>query len=286
MFEDCSLWAPNALDWMLVGSRGFEGRPNDASFRAQWRDEVVVEDLRATAVGVPEMLGAMFLADAEQLARLVGDTAPLVDNFPKRLATRPPNVPKEWARYVEWMELDRARERFASSRWVRAHWPEALRRSTTRFFDFQRVWIEATEPPSVAFSLVGKISDLHKIIENGDLAPLAMVFAGSDPDHLPILAKAAPLELATPPAIRSRAIAALAQGRSQTAATLLGRAREIKPRDPRLLWFQMYALARSGSLDRAEAIWMESKRWLPHDEASLEYWRWLRSTFPRPNGGW
>ena len=83
-FEDCSLWSGAGYDWMLAGSNGASAPP-EAGFVRLWAEPATGVDLREIGVEYPEQLGALFIADAAQLAEWAADVAPLVDDRPGRL---------------------------------------------------------------------------------------------------------------------------------------------------------------------------------------------------------
>lgn len=133
VFEDCTLWTGSGLDWLMMGTRGLAGPIAEERFRRQWQDAVVAEEVVALGFEKPEQLGALFLADADQIARLTADTAPLVDDYPKRLSDRIAS-----SRYENWMDVDATRDRFARSRIIRNLWPPSLRRAALSYFALQR----------------------------------------------------------------------------------------------------------------------------------------------------
>ncbi|MFP8873540.1 MAG: spermidine synthase, partial [Myxococcota bacterium] len=118
-FPDCSLWSGSGLDWMLVGSRDAEGQPSASAFALQWEDPVVGAQLRELGIEVPEQLGALFIADAEQLDAWVGDTPPLADDRPGRLASGSVTDPVSKQVFRSWMDTDAARQRFFESAFIR-----------------------------------------------------------------------------------------------------------------------------------------------------------------------
>jgi predicted membrane-bound spermidine synthase len=140
-FPDCTLWTGSGYEWILMGGRDFGARADAARFSRLWREPAAAPRITADGFERPAQLGAAFLADAEQLRRWYAATAPLTDDHPKRLAAweraegRPPPSPQ----YEKWVEPQGARERFAASGWIAAHWPPALVPEAARYFAAQPV---------------------------------------------------------------------------------------------------------------------------------------------------
>ncbi len=136
-FEDCTLWGGAGLDWILLGTRGATGPATPERFARQWVDPVVGPELIALGLERPEQLGALFMAGADTLKELAGDTAPLTDDRPKRLSDRPFDVQEDFQIYVPWMDTTTARTRFEQSPWIEQVWPSELRASTLPYFSVQ-----------------------------------------------------------------------------------------------------------------------------------------------------
>lgn len=138
-FADCSLWAGQGLEWMLVGTRGAGGPVDEERFAGQWHDPVVRERLREAGLESPSQLGALFLADAKTLKELTADDPPLDDDHPHRLSAqrRAPPSPPSIAFYMDLMETGAARERFANSAWIRRLWPSGWREKSLPEFAIQ-----------------------------------------------------------------------------------------------------------------------------------------------------
>jgi hypothetical protein len=139
-FPDCTLWTGSGYEWILVGGREFRARADAARFSRLWAEPGAARRITADGFEQPAQLGAAFLADSEQLRGWYGAAAPLTDDHPKRIAAwerpepRPPSP-----EYEKWVEPAAARERFAASRWIAAHWPRALVPEAARYFAAQPV---------------------------------------------------------------------------------------------------------------------------------------------------
>jgi predicted membrane-bound spermidine synthase len=132
-FEDCSLWSGFHRDWILVGSRGGIAPVTREHFSRLWTLERPASELRRIGVDSPAELAALFMADADALRELTARTAPLVDDFPRRIRSA---LYSEKPRHSLWlMDAASDRRRLETSPWagilpasVLAETPEAFRR--------------------------------------------------------------------------------------------------------------------------------------------------------------
>ena len=173
VFEDCTLWNGAGLDWLMMGTRGLAGPVDEEWFRRQWQDPGVAEEVVALGFEKPEQLGPLFLADADQIARLTTDTAPLVDDHPKRLSDRIAS-----SRYERWTDVDATRDRFARSRIIRNLWPPSLRQAAPAYFPLQRdinaKFDRAEAPGEVLESNALDLVRADEILEQTDLQILPL----------------------------------------------------------------------------------------------------------------
>ena len=132
-FDDCGLWGGFGLNWMLTGSRNAKVAASAEHFTAQWRDPSLAPTLAELGLERPELLGTTFIADAQQLRLLLGDTLPLTDNYPKRYSQRFPDDADNRF-YGDWMNVSKTAERFKHSHWVAQFWPAALREASADYF--------------------------------------------------------------------------------------------------------------------------------------------------------
>jgi spermidine synthase len=132
-FDDCGLWGGFGLNWMLTGSRQARSASSLAHFTALWRNRDVAPTLAELGLERPELLGTTFMADADQLKVLLGDSLPLTDNFPKRYSQDFPNDADQQF-YASWMDVRKTAARFQSSAWVERFWPTAMRAASADYF--------------------------------------------------------------------------------------------------------------------------------------------------------
>jgi predicted membrane-bound spermidine synthase len=135
-FADCTLWTGGGGEWMLAGRRNAPGPVSVEAFARQWHDPQVGLEMRRLALESPETLGALFLADAAQLASWAGDAEPLEDAWPRRLSARLRQRDRTTLRSLPGGEA--ARARFEASDWVRRSWPPELRETSLEFFAYRK----------------------------------------------------------------------------------------------------------------------------------------------------
>lgn len=220
VFEDCSLWSGAGYDWMLAGSNGAAAVP-EPGLRRPWADSAAGADLRGLAIEKPEQLGALFIADAPQLARWTAGEAPLVDDRPGRLGHGLPG-PSELAAYRELQQPGACAERFLASEMVRRLWPPGLRERTLAWFAWQGVfnrdYEDAARPEALA--------ELWSVLETTPLVTLPLLQLDSEP-RIRATARARHLEGGVHPALAFHlGAAALADRDYDAAARFFAAARE------------------------------------------------------------
>lgn len=247
VFEDCSLWSGAGLDWMLAGSNGASA-PAEAELARLWTSPGSGADLRQLGIERPEQLGALFIADAAELAAWTAGEAPLVDDRPGRLGRGLPS-PAELDAYRELQRADACAARFAESKVVRRLWPPELRERTLEWFRWQGVFNRDYEAPERPEAL----AELWAVLEQTPLATLPLLQLGSEP-RVSATARRRHLEGGSHPALAFHlGAAALADRDYESAARFFAAAREegnpFHP--PRLL--RALALGLAGRRDEALA---------------------------------
>ena len=281
VFEDCSLWSGSGMDWILLGSRGAAGPGSPERFSAQWRSPRAGRALRALGIERPEQLGTLFLAGPEDLRAFVAGTPPLVDDWPKRLGSRPLEVEEAMALWSSWLDPERQRERFASSPLVARLWPPALRESTLPWFD----WSREVEDALLANLLEDRnpsrdLTAVDRILDESPLRTLALWRIGSNRDLERAVARAAERGRGGPLIPFTAGARALADREWAGAARAFQIAYGIEKRWRDPLYWWLYALARDGRI--AEAARTAAREGVPagrapHDTA---VWTFLVERFP------
>jgi len=275
VFDDCSLWSGQNLDWMLVGSRGARWTRSEDSFAKLWNDPELAPELVALGFERPEQLGALFMADAAQLRARVGDAEPLVDDRPKRLANRRQSPQAARREFRDWMDAEKNRERFLASEFIARAWPPGLRERSAAYFEVQRVLDRSLAGRPVG--IAERLRDLHHLLVDTELrtAPLWRLGVTSDRTRAidALIRRGMPAQRYDEVLARR----AVAERDYALAARLLEQVR--RPRDRDLLFFRVYVLAMAGRSDDARELARRNRDWLPDDEESRRYWQWLETTF-------
>jgi hypothetical protein len=281
-FPDCSLWGGAALNWMLVGTRDLTTAAPAEAFSGAWRDARVGPEMAALGLELPEQLGALFLGDAPFLRELAGDTPPLVDDFPLRIAH--PLAGVDWQAsqfpvFRGWMDPDGARRRFQSSLFVARVWPEELRPATLPFFRYQgqiddgmirNAW---WRPPAM-----DALPELHEALTRTSLRTLPLWWLGTTVDEQEIVRALA--ERGAGGFEGLRGLGALADRAYEQAATLLARAQAADPGDLADAYREVYALCLAGRFEEAQARaeLLKARADRPRDAA---FWAWLEAATGR-----
>jgi spermidine synthase len=249
VFPDCALWSGSNLDWMLTGTREYAGGTSLTHFARQWSDPVVSSELATLGIDSPQLLGTLFMAGPNRLREITAETLPLIDDFPKRISNEltGPTIAHV---YTPWMDVKRSREQFQNSALIRKYWPEEIRSETLKQFDYQRMLNETYQ----SYTNESPIKDLHRVLSNTSYRFLAVRLLGQDGDRLSairrLIAKGAPesryaLQLA---------IDSLVNGDDHGAIRYLTTAQRGKPGMDRLFFLRLYAVCRTGDMDRAQAL--------------------------------
>jgi spermidine synthase len=275
VFEDCSLWSGQNLDWMLVGSRAARWTRSEDSFEKLWGDPALAPELEAVGLERPEQLGALFMADAAQLRALIGDAAPLVDDRPKRLGNRL-HSPREARRtFRDWLDAEQNRERFIASEFIERAWPPKLRERSIAYFETQGVVDRSLA--NLPVGVTERLRDLHRLLVDTNLTTAPLLQLGISTDRTravdALVRRGAPTERHGEVLARR----AVAEREYALATRLLEKVR--RPRDRDLLFFRVFVLAMAGRNDDALELARRNRGWLPDDEESRGYWKWLEATF-------
>jgi hypothetical protein len=276
-FADCSLWSGSDLDWILVGTRDAGGPVPLEHFTRQWADPVVGPELRSLGFELPEQMGALFMAGSEDLRALTRATPALDDDHPKRIGREPTVVARLRPRYRSWMDVDRARERFARSELVRRLWPESLRVGSLDYFPFQRAIIEAALPDFG--DAAARLQRVHRLITASPLRTLVLWQLGSNASNQRAAA------LASAKGRRGSALdfesgaRALAQRDFARAAERFRRAERQRGARRDALYYRIYALCMDGRIDEAKAAAADSGLSEGREGGDREVWRFLSQSF-------
>ena len=246
VFEDCTLWTGAGRDWILMGSRNDGERATIERFSMQWRDPLVASELKALGLETPAQMGALFLADRDQIARMTKGVEPLVDDFPKRLSDR-----VGAGRYQSWMLPEKTKTRFAASRILRERFPLQWRSASLPWFEAQHdinLVFGYDEEAALREADLRQLARVHELLETTSLQTLPLWLLGSSVE-LQRMARGNHRRDGDDPAIDyHRAAGEFVAGNWDRAAQHLDRAAR-GAWAVSLLPFRAYALCRAGNIE-------------------------------------
>jgi predicted membrane-bound spermidine synthase len=273
VFPDCTLWSGEGMELMLAGTRGLGRRADEADFVRQWRDAGSAEELRAVGFELPEQLGATFVADAAQIAAMIGSQPPLVDDFPLRLGPRLPRRTDPF--YFDLLDTDAAHRRFEQSAFVRDLWPPALRARTLPFFDAQAILNRIVAAGHA--SRAARFEDLRRVLTGTPLRSLPLLLMGTEDLELKMAARAQARGDRDPAIPYLFGLQSLADRQYARAVTQLDGAEAAGAQVSGLAVARALACAlagdRAGAAERVRAAQARA----PGDDA--EVWAWLSRSF-------
>ncbi len=222
-FPDCSLWRGQSFELMLVGSNQARGPTRESHFTAQWRDPVRRRELEAIGVERPEQLGALFIADAEQLAPFLADVPPLTDDRPRRLTAPVTSVEAQHRLYAAWLDPAAGRARFSRSELVTDRWPPRQRRAALELFELGHL-LDTFGQDIRSDRWSERLADLEAVLATSQTRTAVLWLLGSDADAQRIAAKADAERRERPEALWHRAVGHVADRQLDAALPLLRRA--------------------------------------------------------------
>jgi hypothetical protein len=287
-FEDCSLWNAMGTSLMMAGTRHAQGPASEEQFIRQWSDPVVGPEMRAVGFERPEQLGALYIGDAEFVKRLIGDSPPLVDNYPK-LIEAPLGSREEVGRLFRgFTDMDAARERFRNSPLIKRLWPERLLTASLPYFGVQDIinahWYGTMQREHPGYE------DAHALLTRSSLSTAVLWRLGSDPDIQRIVAEAGPAERADPLLQYHLGIRFISERNYSAAVEPLARAGQLPQVRQEAFRLAVYALAMSGRIDQAQKMAQERFSQLlmtakgpavksPGEIPLPPFWQWMKETF-------
>ncbi|MEM7409098.1 MAG: spermidine synthase [Myxococcota bacterium] len=279
-FPDCSLWGGHGFSWMLIGSHDGLPPATEAAFARQWQDPVVGPELRHHGIERPEQMGALFLADADQLLDWTRDTPPLTDDHPKRLSDEAAPWPVD-PLFDAWIEASGARERFAQSPFIEAVWPAALRERTLGYFAVQDQFNERAGGRLPTLDTPARLQRLEGLLATTDVEVPVYWILGTTVQEVATYARRAARGRRADP--RRQALHDTARAYAARdylgAALALSRAQRQQPRNPALVYLRVHALLRAGQADAARDVAQQAAAWLPSRDADRRVWSWFGERF-------
>jgi spermidine synthase len=298
VFEDCSLWNGSGTHLMMVGTRNQRGPVTDDEFTRQWRDPVVATEMQRLGLERPEQLGALFIGDAAYVADVIGDVAPLTDNYPKRIeaSSSSPDEPGRLLRSVA--DTAAAKTRFQNSPSIRRLWPEPLLAASVPYFEFQDTINAHMYGNLLPRPTPNAIEEVHGLLTRSTLSEPVLWRLGSNADIQQVVATATPEELANPVLQFHLGVRLIADRKYAAAAESFDRAAQLTQpaaapgsasTGDNAFALHIYALCMAGRIREAQELirepWQESlrQRGLDADAASNAplppFWMWMKETF-------
>jgi hypothetical protein len=252
--------------------------------------------MRRVGLEHPEQLGALFIADADFLDDLIGDTPPLVDDRPKRIEA-PFGSTGETERLLSgFLDTAGARERFQNSAFIARLWPEQLVTASLPFFEIQEainavlyqelVWGPVHLPP---LDPAGTIELTHRLLSGPPVAAPILWLWGSSADVQEVIAAATDDERAALPLQFDLGVRLLSEREYLAAADRLGRAEQLEEFYWDGLILRVYALCMAGAFAEAQRLAQERfgaivrQQGVPpsalSDSSLPPDWLWLKQTF-------
>ena len=260
VFDDCSLWNGASLDWMMIGTRSAKAKVTAEHFSRQWRDPRVIPELRALGIEEPEQLGALFMADADDLRELTRETLPLTDDHPGRLGETVVGPNEMLPIYRDWIDTRVNRKRFAESSMIERVWPAELKESTIDYFEWQQIAVAyLTNQLESATRIVPTLDRLQR---RTSLQTLPLWVLGSTEEHQNQKWKALAAGQSGADLARQDRLLAMAMGDYRLAA-------EVPlslVQNPVDWYLRIYALYRTGDLESARKALARTPKKLRQDE--------------------
>ncbi len=297
-FEDCSLWNGSGTHLMMVGTRDARGPVSEEQFARQWNDPLVAAEMRRLGFERPEQLGALFIGDAEYLARLTGDAPALTDNDPKLIEAPFSSQEALAGLFRSVTDTAAARTRFQNSPLVAHLWPERLRGASLPYFEFQDTINAHMYGNLLQPQAPNAIQEVHGLLTRSTLSEPVLWRLGSNADIQRIVATARPDELADPLLQFHLGVRLISERKYAAAVDALTRAEQLtQPATTpgtasigdNAFALHIYALCMSGQTAEAQELirgpWEQSLRdrgvsaAAMADAALPPFWVWMKETF-------
>ena len=121
---------------------------------------------------------ALFMADSAVLREATAPTAPVTDNYPRRISSQLPTTRAE-PLFAWFMDAGHGRERLGRSSWMAGILPEALIAASAKHFR-ERGMLDAALYPELRTTNTSLWSDLAALLGGTDLTTLPQWMLGSD----------------------------------------------------------------------------------------------------------
>lgn len=279
VFEHASLWTGDNFNWMMVGVKKPKGPKPAADFPQPWEAAATGAGLSTIGVEEPAQLGALFMLDGKALAEYLGDTKPLTDNYPKRLAGYPDSPQAQQAFLADHNKLldaTASRDRFADSAEAAMLFPQPVKAEAVAWFETQQIintYLNNMIPPPPPLPAV------NYVLSGTDLRVLPLWLMKSDPDKQAIVARKLAAGMAPTAETEFQiGVKALADRDYLLADAKLKRAQDMGY-PSNLAPARVYILCMAGLLSEAEELARVAFAGGQASPSAKNYMDWLARTF-------
>ncbi|MFN2542932.1 MAG: spermidine synthase, partial [Chthoniobacterales bacterium] len=274
VFPTCSVWAAADEEWIMMGIKGTGAKVEAEEITRLWADPNTGADLRRIGMEVPEQLGALFVMDGEEIDRITGEVAPLIDNYPKRLTDESWDAEANQRFALSYFEPRSALTRFQRSSLMSTVWPEILNQSLESLFALrQSRYLSETGGSN-------KLDELDLYLRHSRLRTPILEVLGSDGFRVGIAERVARKSDSPPVETLPDLIAGALAARDVTRAIdLLEMKKSRSPATTNDLLLLIYLYCLNERLDKAEALANANASLLGKDSSVEWLWHKLQADF-------
>jgi hypothetical protein len=234
-----------------------------------WSDPKTGRTLAALGLETPEQMGALFLADARDLAEVTRSFAALDDNHPYRLSRQ---LPAQMApEFAELLDPERTSQAFAHSQWIATLWPPGLRERTQSAFTAQVVLNRVTVLKGKL--RMGGLPELKWVLTQTMLRTLPLWLMASGVAEQEIAARQVAAGRIDPLLDEYQGIEAMVERNFHAAATRFAESERHGADAPYLRQWQALALCLAGARDEALELVRRSR-----SAGESATWNWIAGT--------
>jgi spermidine synthase len=189
VFDDCSLWASEKIEWMLLGIKKGKAGISYRDFVRAWDDPVLGAEMRDLGFMNPQQLGSLFIADGKRLRDWASGVPALTDNYPKILE-HTMRTDQLVPLFQDFLDASGSKTNFMNSAQISRIWPDRLRQETEKYFE-SRNWILKIMSPG---GWSEKTASDEPFLRDPLMTPFLLFSTGMDPSAEKILARVKELQ--------------------------------------------------------------------------------------------
>ncbi len=155
VFQDCSLWDGSALDFMLIGSKSGLGKINRQQLLDKWTPKMA-QEFSKLGFDSSEQVFATFIGDPDYLRQITKYINPVTDNYPARISTVHPNVREANALYSDFYDINKRKERFVNSNYIKNIFSDDLISTINKEFSREGIVTSTFYSPVYNYVLLDK----------------------------------------------------------------------------------------------------------------------------------